>query len=90
MVGILCEVMIDCVSFTRGLFNAVLTCLMLGYGVTFLIIIIIIIIIILIIVVIIIIDNFCIALFPRVHKLAALYSILQHFHMYNNVYTQEK
>ena len=34
---------------------------------------------------IIIIDNFCIALFSGVHKLTALYNILQHFLIFKNI-----
>ena len=34
---------------------------------------------------IIIIDNFCIALFSSVHKLTALYNILQHFLSFTNI-----
>ena len=47
--------------------------------------IIIIIIIIIIVIIIIIIDNFCIALFSGVHKLAVLYNILQHFLSFTNI-----
>ena len=35
--------------------------------------------------IIIIIDNFCIALFSGVHKLTALYNILQHFLSFTNI-----
>ena len=35
--------------------------------------------------IIIIIDNFCIALFAGVHKLTALYNILQHFLSFTNI-----
>ena len=35
--------------------------------------------------IIIIIDNFCIALFSEVHKLAALYNTLQHFLSKNKI-----
>ena len=34
---------------------------------------------------IIIIDNFCIALFSGVHKITALYNILQHFLSFTNI-----
>ena len=39
----------------------------------------------LIIIIIIIIDNFCIVIFSGVHKLTALYNILQHFLSFTNI-----
>ena len=39
----------------------------------------------LLIIIIIIIDNFCIVIFSGVHKLTALYNILQHFLSFTNI-----